>query len=419
MRILDIVALNMIGEEVRGYLRDFKPGIVGITAMTPTIVGALETARIAREEGAVTVLGGAQMSIYPKETLSYPFVDYGVNGEGEHVMSELANALENKTDVGSIEGLIYKKDDDVCVNDPAIIDDLDALPFPAYDLLPMEKYDSIIGLHPVSTMISTRGCPCKCHFCFKRPADRNFRCRSPKSVVDEMEYLTEKYALREIMFYDDVMTLRRSHVVGICEEILSRNLKIKWETPTRINEVDKELLELMYRAGCIRLRYGIESGNEDILKLMNKNIDLAQARQVFEMTRDIGIEVFAYFMIGYAHDTESSVQETIDIALDLNPDLVMFTVVTPLPGTPLYALAREEGLISTDYWREFTLGRNRDQRIPYFFPGAEQWTEKAYRSFYLRPKYMLERLRKIRSMDDIGKSWRALKGIFMFRANDS
>ena len=415
VKILDVIALKLTTDEIRKYICEFKPQVTGITTMTPTLLGALELARIAKEVGSVTVLGGPHLSIYPKETLSYPYLDYGINGEGEYVMLELIKLIEGKiARPDNIKGLIYKTGGNVYVNDPAIVEDINSLPFPAYHLLPMNKYSSIIGLSPVSTMISTRGCPYKCHFCFKQPSDIKFRPRSPNNIVDEMEYLVKKYKVREIMFYDDVMVLHRPNITGICEEILSRNLKVKWETPTRIEHVDKELLQLMRKAGCIRLRYGVESGDEGMLKLMNKKINLKQAKEVFKMTKLAGIETFAYFMIGYAHETEETVQRTIDFALELNPDLVMFTVVTPLPRTPLYDLAKEEKLITDDYWKEFTLGNRINQRIPYFFPGSERWAKKAYRRFYLRPEYIFKRLGKLHSWDDIRKSLQAFCGIFKF-----
>jgi len=414
VRILDVIAQNLIVDEIHQYIRQFKPNLTGVTTMTPTLFGALESARIAKEEGSITVLGGPQLTIYPKETLSYPYVDYGINGEGEYVVLELIKVLQERADPGNIKGLIYKKNNDVWVNDPVIVDDIDSLPFPAYHLLPMARYNSIIGLYPVSTMISSRGCPYKCSFCFKQPSDKRFRCRSPNSVVDQMEYLVKKYKVKEIMFYDDVMTLRRSHIVGICEEILSRGLKVKWETPSRIEHIDRGLLELMHRAGCIRLRYGIESGDEETLGLMNKKIDLKHAEEVFKWTKDAGIETFAYFMIGYAHETETTIQKTIDFALKLNPDLAMFTVATALPHTPLYNLARDERLITTDYWREFTLGNKKGQRMPYFFRDSERWIKKAYRRFYLRPMYILRKLSKIRSWDTVKKHLQAFMGIFMF-----
>jgi len=419
VNILDVIALNLTADEVREHINEFKPELVGITVMTPTLFGALETAKIAKESGAITVLGGPQLSIYPKETLSYPYVDYGINGEGEYVMLDLINALNKKDNLASIKGLIYKEGNEIYVNDPVIVEDINVLPFPAYHLLPMHIYNSIIGLYPVSTMISTRGCPYKCNFCFKQPADKKFRMRSAKNVVNEMEYLIQKYKVKEIMFYDDVIALNRAHMTDICEEILSRKIKIKWESPTRIGHVDEELLKLMRKAGCIRLRYGVESGDEEILKIMNKGVDLHRVKNIFKLTKDAGIETFAYFMIGYAHENEMTINRTIKFAVELNPDLVMFTVVTPLPHTQLYDLAKQEKHIVTDYWREFTLGKRKGQRIPYFVPNAEKWVKKAYRKFYLRPNYIFNKLFKIHSMDTLKKYAQAFHGLFAFEMKDS
>ena len=329
VKIIDATALNLSVNDLFRQINNFEPELAVVTTMTSTLSGALEAAKMAKEAGAITVLGGPQLSIYPKETLSYPYVDYGVNGEGEFVMLELINALEKRISPDNIKGLIYKKNNEVYINEPAIVENLDSLPLPAYHLLPMKKYNSIIGSYPVGTMVSTRGCPYKCHFCFKQPSDVKFRSRSPKNVVDEMVYLTERLKVREIMFYDDVMTFCQSHAVSICEEILSRNLKIKWESPVRINSVDNGLLQLMHRAGCIRLRYGVESGNEDTLRLMNKKVSLDQAKKVFQLTEEAGIETFAYFMIGYAYEDKDAIQETINFALELDPGFVMFTVATP------------------------------------------------------------------------------------------
>ena len=152
---------------------------------------------------------------------------------------------------------------------------------------------------------------------------------------------------------------------------------------------------------------------------MNKKISLKLVKEVFKLTEDAGIETFAYFMIGYAYETEATIQKTIDFALEIKPDLVIFTVVTPLPQTPLYDLAKREGLIISDYWQEFTLGNRKGQRMPYFFPDAERWVKKAYARFYLRPEYIFRSLCKIRSRDTFKKYLQAFQGIFMFEMRAS
>lgn len=416
--MLDAVALNLMASEVREIISKEKPDVVGITAMIADVRGALEAAKIAKQCNAITVMGGPLLSVYPKQTLSYDFIDYGIVGEGEYPMLELVRAIENKRAANSIAGLAYKEGNDIKVNEPYIVEDLDKVPFPARHLLPMEKYSSIINLYPVSTMITSRGCPFKCGFCVKGPSDKKYRARSPQSVVDEMELIVNKYKVKEIMFYDDTLTLDRKFTVSLCNEILKRGLKIRWESPTRVDRVDLDLLKLMRKAGCVRLRYGIESGDPEILRLMNKGLDLKKARQVFKWTRDCHMESFAYFIIGYIHETPETIKNTISLAKELNPDFVMFTVATPYPTTPLFEMAQKEGLVDGDYWEQFILGKRND-RLKYLVPDAEYWTSRAYKEFYLRGSYIFRRLLKIRSIHDIKRHLDAAQGIFSFKLSEA
>jgi anaerobic magnesium-protoporphyrin IX monomethyl ester cyclase len=414
VKILDAIALNLTTQEVKEAIGAEAPDVVGVTAMTSTVRGALEALQMAKEQGAITVIGGPQLSIYPQETLSYDFVDYGINGEGEYPFLYLVRALERKTSITDIPGLVYKENGKILTNPAYIHLNLDEIPFPARHLLPMEKYSSIISMHPVATMVSSRGCPYQCGFCFKGPSDAKYRMRSAENVVDEMEILIKEYRVKEIMFYDDTLTMNRQHVENICKNILKRGLKIRWESPTRLDRIDAGLLKLMREAGCVRLRYGIESGDPRILKLMKKEISLPQAEEIFRLTRNAGIETFAYFIIGYIRETPETITNTIKFAKKINPDLIMFTLATPYPQTSLMDLAVKDGIVNGDYWKEFTLGK-RNERMPYLVPDAEKWIARAYRSFYFRPGYILKRLFKIRSLDEIKKHFCAAMGILSFR----
>lgn len=228
--LIDAIALELSKEQVRARIRNFAPEIVGVTAMTPTIRGALEAAQLAKDEGALTVVGGVHMSIYPRETLRYPQVDFGIIGEGEHAMVALCNALASDGTFGSIPGVCFKKPGgEVVVGLPQIVDDVTSLPWPAYHLLPMEKYASIIGLSPVTTMMGSRGCPYKCGFCFKTPSDKKYRTRDVAQIVDEIEFLIDRYGVKEVMFYDDIMPPK--YATALSREIIDRNVKIKWQTP--------------------------------------------------------------------------------------------------------------------------------------------------------------------------------------------
>ncbi|MDD5130594.1 MAG: radical SAM protein [Candidatus Omnitrophica bacterium] len=411
VKVFDMCVSNLTLDGLKQEIADFTPELAGITVVTPALFGALELAAISKSLGAVTVLGGPQLSIYPEETVAHTQVDYGIIGEGEYAILGLIDVLSKKASPVDVKGLIYKDKGKVLVNTPALVEDIDALPMPAYHLLPMEKYSSIIGDYPTSTMFSSRGCPYQCHFCFKQPGDAKVRFRSAKKIVEEMNYLVNTFQVKEVMFYDDVMTFSRQHVINVCQEILASGLKVKWEALARVDSTDRGLLELMRRAGCVRLRYGVESGDESTLRLMNKKIHLPQIKEVLKMTRKAGIETLAYFMIAYAHETVEDVKRNILFALKLNPDWAMFTIATPYPGTPLYGLALKEGLLTNDYWRDFTLGIQGDKRIPYFLKEAPSLAKKAYMRFYFRLGFIIRRASRLRSPQDWKNCLRGMQGI--------
>jgi radical SAM superfamily enzyme YgiQ (UPF0313 family) len=414
VKIIDAMAENLTISEFRQKIHKFSPGLVGITTMTSTFFGSLEAAKIAKETGAKVVMGGAHLSAYPEETLMYDYVDFGIMGDGEIPLQELAKALEEKKSYRHIQGLVFKENGKIINNGHFILRDLNILPMPAYDLLPLDKYTSIISSKHMTTMITARGCPYQCGYCFSRPQDKIYRTIAPTSVVDQIEILIKKHKIKELMFYDDTIALKRDHIEQICYEIIRRNLKIRWESPCRVDNVDYELLALMAESGCFRLRFGVESGNEKILKLMNKNITLEQAKNAFLWCNKLGIETFVYFMIGYINETPETIKDTINFAIELNPDFVMFTVATPYPFTELFDLAIRNGLVEKDYWRNFVRGEET-KRIPFLVKNSDYWVRKAYKEYYLRPSFVLKKISQIRKIQDIKHIFDAAKGILCFR----
>lgn len=414
--IIDAIALELEKEDVRKRIRDFAPDVVGVTAMTPTIRGALEAAQLAKDEGALTVIGGVHMSIFPRETMQYPQVDFGIIGEGEHSMVELCDALERDGAFSSIPGVCYKKPDgDIVTGLPRIVDDVTSLPWPSYHLLPMERYSSIIGLSPVTTMMGSRGCPYKCGFCFKTPSDKKYRTRHVSNIVDEIEFVVDRYGVREVMFYDDIMPPK--YAEALSREIIDRKVKIKWQTPQRVNLVDEKLLDLMAEAGCHILRYGVEQGDPDMMQYVEKKTHLPQVKAAFEWAKKSGIDTFAYFIIGYINETEKTMRATIDLAKELDPRYVMFTKAVPLPNTPLMYEAVKQGFVDKDYWARFTRGEELPP-IPPLVPDADRWVKKAYREFYLRPQKIVNQALSIRSISDLKKNIDGFIGVMDFKMRD-
>jgi len=265
-------------------------------------------------------------------------------------------------------------------------------------------------------MMGSRGCPYLCGFCYKTPSDKKYRVRSVEKIVDEMEYLIEKYGLKEVMFYDDLMP--QKYAKELSEEIIKRNVKIKWQTPQRVNLVNPELLELMAKAGCRILRFGVEQGDPEQMAFVEKRIDMEQVKKSFRDAKNAGIDTFAYFIIGYVNEDERTMQATIDLAKELNPKYVMFTKAVPLPNTPLMVQAVEQGLVDPQYWSKFTLGQQVTP-IPPLIPDADKWVRKAYRDFYLRPSKLISQLFGVRTMDDLIKGIKGLAGLVFFKMSEN
>ncbi|MBM3281753.1 MAG: radical SAM protein [Candidatus Diapherotrites archaeon] len=398
VNVLDALVEEIDMAETQRRIKDYAPDLVGIAISSSTIKQDLDVARFCKEAGAKVLFGGAHMTSYPHELLSYDEVDFGIMGEGETPFLKLTEALRDSLPYEHIDGLVFKKNGRVTINKPWIEPDLNALPYPARHMVPWEKYSIIIADHPMATISTGRGCPYRCGFCYKQPSDMKYRFRSADSIMGEVHEVYNRYKVREICFVDDTFTVEKKHVLEFCDKFIAAGLhkKIKWQTTTRVDCVDYELLKRMKEAGCRQLRFGIESGDPETLKLMNKQISLERAKQVVKWCREIGIESFSYFQIGYAHETEESIQRTIDFSIDLDLDLVMYNVATPLPQTPLYMLAMQEGIIQGDYWREYTLGKRTD-RIPFFVKDADKWVSRAYKAFFFRPTFMLRQVGKLRS----------------------
>lgn len=398
VKVLDALIEEITMEETARRIKEYQPDLVGVAISSATIKQDLEIARICKEAGAKVLLGGAHMVSYPQELMSYENVDFGIMGEGETPFLRLAEALRDGKSFEGIDGLVFKKEGKVVINKPWIEPDLNALPFPARHLVPWEKYSIIIADSPMATISTGRGCPYRCGFCYKQPSDMRYRYRSPENIMAEVREVYNRYHTREICFIDDTFTVEKKHVMEFCDLYIKEGFhkKVKWQTTTRIDCVDYEILKKMKEAGCRQLRFGIESGDPETLKLMNKQISLERAKQVVKWCRELGIESFAYFQIGYAHEDEASIQRTIDFSIDLDLDLLMYNVATPLPQTPLYLLAMQEGVVKGDYWREYTLGKRTD-RIPFFVKDADKWVSRAYKRFFLRPKFMLRQVGKLRS----------------------
>jgi len=408
--IIDAEAEGLPLHDVRRRMEECGPDLVGVTSMTPTVHDDLDIAAIAKHMGAKVVIGGPQANAMPIDTFSRSEVDFVIQGEGEVPMAQLVQALNGEIPFSEVPGLVYADGGEgVRVNEPYINEKLDSLPFPAWDLLPYNRYHSIISKNRFATLSPNRGCPFLCGFCFKQPSDRKVRFRDPYSVVDEIEALVNRFHVKEINFVSDTLTVEKDFVFQLCDQILKRNIKFHWIAPTRADCVTKEMLALMKRAGCRSLRFGVESGSPEILKHMGKKTALENVVEAFRWAREVKMETFAYFIVGYIHETEKTMKETLRFVKILKPDLLMYNIATPMPGTRLWGQAVNAGLADPTYWKRFLMDRNTP-RIPYLFKDSDKWIKKGYRDFYFSPRTIFRQAVSFRPKT-IKSALRAFRGL--------
>jgi radical SAM superfamily enzyme YgiQ (UPF0313 family) len=408
VQIVDANALGLSLDETIREVKSFNPDMLGFTVTTYLFHEVLAWVSALREAvGVPTLLGGVHMGIYPTETFSHSCIDFGCIGEAEVVVPPFLKTYGRREDLSSVKGLIWRDGDRVVVNELApVLEDINLAPVPIRHLLPNDLYYSFISqLRNFAPMITSRGCPFNCIFC--EQGGQKFRPRDTKLVVDEIEECIERYGVREIDFFDSNFTLDKQRVIDICEEILRRGVHINWSVRSRIDMVNEEMLSAMSRAGCKRIYYGIESGDEEILKTMRKQITLPLVRDVIAKTKAVKINTFGFFMIGCPGDTFETIQNTYRFAIDLKLDYAQFSKVTPMPATELYRRLVERD--KRDYWREIILDANKEKYLPR--PGTElteeeiqQLCRRAYLAFYFRPLFILKRLLSIKSWHEFKRA---------------
>ena len=403
VQIIDAKVESLSQDEILKRVLSFNPCIVGLSASTFDFCTAKELAKEIKPLGDYTVLiGGPHVSALPEETMQEGCFDYGVLGEGEQTMLQLANvfAKGNEKDITDIKGLIFHNGSKIVrtLAQP-YIGDLDTLPFPARHLLPdIGKYNyRCYKKLPVATVITTRGCPYQCTFCDRAVFGNRFRMRSTSNIVDEIEMLVDTYGVREVNVIDDVFGIMPDRVIEFCRELIARKLKIVWTCLSRVDHVSLDMLKIMKKAGCWQIAYGIESGNRRILDNINKNVTAETTETAIKWTKIAGIHVLGFLMIGLPGENESSIKDTLKFVKKLPIDRVVFFITQPFPGSELYKNACAEGKIARDveyrYYHNFCFPK----KLAYIADGLSleilrRYRAQFYREFYLRPSYLFKRV---------------------------
>jgi len=435
--VVDAVPQRMTWKAFERLLREKQPRYYVTQVSAPTLQNDMYGVFLAKSLGATTIAFGTHVTPMPRATMeAYPALDFVLRGEPELTLRELVDTLESTGNIdvnpgrvwpglddvfakrlrtlfteadpdwrpawienaqagvsGSplarIKGLVWRDGNEIAINaDRSFIANLDDLPLPRHDLLPLQTYRAPLVGGPYAFVVTSRGCPGGCRFCIKHVSyGSTVRFRSPENVLAEIELLAG-LGITDIHMYSDLFTLNRDHVAGICQGILDRKLKIRWMCNSRVDFVDEELLRLMKRSGCWMISWGIESGDEGMLKRMHKGTNLAQIEQALRWSNAAGIMNWGYFIIGLPGETETSIRRTIDFAKRLPLDLALFHIAAPHPGTPFFFEVVENGWFRPGTrWEEVDMDRSTVLDYPNLPAEAlEQWARRAFREWAFRPK---------------------------------
>ena len=432
--VLDCPALRIDADKVYEIIVNKDPAIIGFSTTTYSLARAVEIGKKIRNKlpNKLTVVGGSHANVAGIETANqydiFDIISYGL--DGEYIMHQIVNEysikkfdrdsfLQDFVMLEKIKGIIYKKNNVVIKNLPTeIINDLDELPLPARDLFPMERYIPVPHHYkklPLTNMLVIRGCPYFCTFCDQ--AGTKTRRRSPQKVIDEIKHCVEKYGVKEISFWDDTLSYHKKWMKEFLDLLMKADLDICWSCFAAVNTVDEEILKLMSKAGCWNIFYGYETGVEVLAKNMlthRKNRDFEKMKQVAQWTKNAGIEVIGSFVIGLPGETPELARQTVQNAIELDPDYAQFAIACPYPGTQL---AKE---IKQGKWGKFVsneLEEYTTESVTWLPSGyssvkeLEDMQRYAFRKFYLRPSYIFKRILKLRSLEDLKRYIKGATGL--------
>jgi len=340
-------------EEALAKTRRSKPQIIGFYSMFSMKKTTLELAALLRNDCELLVVGGPLPTLEPAGYLDV--FDVAVLGEGEPAMTEIVECHRKGVGFSGLQGIAYKEEGMVkCTSPRKHVEDLDSLPFPSRDLFDNEAYKRHylrrFG-YSISPLITSRGCPFSCDFCSRPVFGQSFRARSASNVVDEVEEIVG-LGYDRVWFADDCFTLNRERLMDVCVELVKRKVDVHWECLSRVDTMDREVAAAMRRSGCVRVFFGIESGTDEVLGLMRKQITVEQARRAVYNAKDSGLKVGAFFILGYPGESDETVLDTVRFASGLPLDYLSFTLPYPIPGTALFERVKGNGGLVVEDWEE-------------------------------------------------------------------
>ncbi len=427
--IIDANAERMSWPEFTQWLDRYQPKYYMTQVTAPTLENDMYGCFLAHARGAKTIAFGTHVTPIPRETMRpYPALDYVLVGEPDLTIRDLLDHLEGKVDqrpdnirllfekhdplyqpsfyedgspnLHGIKGLAWRKGDEIVINPPRpFIQNLDDLPIPLHELLPLQEYRMPLIKGPFTFIVTSRGCPAGCTYCIKHVNYQyTTRLRSPKLIMEELWQL-KKLGINNIHMYADLFTVSRDQVMDLCERMINEKINIRWTCNSRVDYVDEEMLRMMGRAGNWLISWGIESGNEQILKHARKGAYPDKAERALRWARAAGIKNWGYFIIGLPGETEETIRQTIDFAKRLPLDIALFHVAAPYPGTPFFFEVVENGWFRPGTrWEQVDMDKGTVLDYPNL--PAERllyWQRRAFREWAFRPGPMMTYLKMLLS----------------------
>lgn len=414
--LLDCPGMRLRTDESVKKIVALNPKIVGLTAMTPHIYQAANLAKKLKESmpNVTILLGGVHVTAVPEETMQkYGVFDIGVLGEAEITIINLLKSILNKEDLNEVKGIVFRENGSTLkfTGEPDRIKNMDDLPYYAWDMLEgfPERYGpALFAYHktPFAAIIISRGCNAKCIFCYSG-SHIGLRSYSAEYTFKMIKYLMGKYGIKELSIYDDNFVMYRKHLFNFCNKLIEAKLDFSWSCNARIDLVNEDILSIMKKAGCWQISYGIESGSQKIINLLNKNVTLQQIQKIIRLTNKIGIRTVGFFMIGNFEETKETIGETIRYSRKIGLDDFRMSFFTPLPGSSAYNEAERYGYFEKN-WKRMTVFQ------PVFVPkgltkdALVKYQKLAIRKFFFRPKIFFSYAKMVRKPDLVLKGAKAL-----------
>jgi len=417
VNLKDCIVEGIDFSALKQLLRDFSPDLLVLNTATFTIEGDLSIACIAKEISPrikVAAMGIHVTSLPDDSFKMSKELDFIIRGEPEYTIRDIASAIRDGKSYNEIPGISININGKINHNvDRPPIENLDLLPFPAWDLVDLDKYQIPISGERFLLIAPGRGCPYQCSFCASKAYyGTKLRLRKPERVVDEIEWNLEKFGVSNFLFWMESFTIDRDYVLQLTRQIVSRGLKVKWICNSRVDDVDKELLMALKEAGCWMIAFGVESGNQEILDTMKKNTSIEQTVNAVKQAKESGLKVAGHCIIGAPGDTPQTITDTIKFVRKLDLDYVQYYCCVPFPGSDLYEIARSRGWINTLRWDRFEQSYSVLEMEGIDSRTIMALRRKAFWSFYLTPKIILRTLKEIRSIEHMKRFMRIARDFF-------